>query len=256
MRKLVEAIGPYLVLITVMGFFLALLPLGIKPAILITSLTFIITFIILILVTKLRGRLYKYQILPSGDSLREFRTPLECDFEQICQLDIGAFPPKDIVPIETVRNCYRKNPKAFTVLCVGEKILGYYSVTPLDETILKRFVNGEINESDFKPEHILDENGAKCIKEILFCSMVATKESKYSQVGHQLLTHAITRFQDKRDYPLLQTIYATAATEDGRKILERLRFLKIANGKNRKDGNDLYKYCYETSEKTMECNKR
>lgn len=206
-------------------------------------LLLIAAIIIAIVVSKIAKRYYRYQILSAQDEIGGFRHPLECDFDQIYALDKSVFTQADLIPPETFRQWFRVNKKVFTVLSVGEKVIGYYSILPLRQATFNRFLKGKISEIDFTAKDILSEQEARNIRRIYFFSIVIDKE--YRHRGYQLLQHAVDELDARVTYPQVRKIYATAATPDGKRILEKRGFIKKANAAERIDRHDLYEYSYD-----------
>lgn len=186
----------------------------------------------------------KQQVLADAHEIGVFKTPLEQDFEQIYLLDQSAFSQEELIPKEIFLQWFRANKNTFTVLYVGERIVGYYSILPLKERTLEKFVNGEISEMGFTSEDILPEQEVQNARELYFFSMVVDK--KYEPRGFQLVQRLVDELKTKKAYPQVQTVYAAAATATGRKILQKLGFVQIGDAAEREDGHDLYEYSYDT----------
>lgn len=239
--KFIKPVELFLATAGVLALFVGLFAdLGIVTATLLLTAIIIIS----VIVSIVARRYYKYQILTAKDEIGVFRTPLEYDFDQIYLLDRSVFPDADLIPKETFIQWFRVNKKTFTVLHVGENLIGYYSVLPLKQSTFRKFLKGSISEIDFTSKDILSEQEAQSSKEIYFFSTVIDKGHR--ERGFQLLQHLLDELKTKTTYPRVQKIYAAAATSDGRRLLQKLGFLKIADAAERKDHHDLYEYSYST----------
>lgn len=206
-------------------------------------LLIVATAIIALVVSSIARRYYRYQIMSAKEDIGDFRHPIEYDFDEIYLLDKTVFRQAELIPKEIFMLWYRANKNTFTVLCLGERVIGYYSILPLQQNTLNSFLKGKISESEFTKEDIMNVQEAQNTKEVYFFSIVISKE--YRQRGYQLLQHTMDELKTKASYPKLEKIYATAATSDGRRILQRRGFMKIADADTRKDHHDLYEYSFD-----------
>jgi hypothetical protein len=174
------------------------------------------------------------------EEVGSFRPPREEEFKRIYELDKTVFKARDIIPFATFLHWFRANRHTFIVLSVEGKTAGYYSILPLRTGTLQKFLKGEIGENEFQGNDILSEQEAQGLKEILFFSMVCDKDHR--EYGRQLLQHAIGEVRERRIYPELERVYAAASTVNGQKVLQRIGFLKISEGHQRRDGHMLYEY--------------
>ena len=239
MKHVIKPIELFILLVSLLSAFITLFT-GLHV---ITGIIFILAIIIIIVfLWIISKRYYKYQILSTEDEIGVFRPPLEYDFDQIYLLDKSVFPPIDLIPKEIFLQWHRVNKNTFTVLCVGEKVIGYYSVLPIKQNALRKFLKGTISEIDLASKDILPEQEAQNSKEIYFFSIVVDKEYKHR--GFQLLQHVVDELKTKTIYPQAQKVYATAATTGGRILLQKSGFVKIADLVKRKDLHDLYEYTF------------
>ena len=237
--KLVKPIELFILLISLLSAFVTLFT-GLDK---ITGIILVIAIILMVIVIWVISiRYYKFQILSTEDEIGVFRSPLECDFDQIYQLDKSVFTQADLIPKDIFLQWFSVNKNTFNILCIDEKIIGYYSILPLKPNVLRKFLKGNICEIDFISKDILSEQEAQYSKEIYFFSTVVDRG--YRQRGFQLLKRLVDELKTKTTYPQAQKVYATAATSDGRRLLQKLGFVKIADSAGRKDRHDLYEYSY------------
>jgi len=144
---------------------------------------------------------------------------------------------------DVVRKWYEKNPLTLTCLTdAHNKFVGYFDILPLTQTFGKRFVSGHSREKDIRSQHILSPSEMRDAKYIYIAGVsvkdpMTTHGKKY---GAMLIYSLMVHLQTFYNLNSPKKIYATAATECGRNVLERLQFRIETDGENRRDKLDLY----------------
>lgn len=207
-----------------------------------TILAIIVVILIGIIASVIIYRHNRYQLILTGDEIGYFKSPVESDFDQIYMLDKLVFKPEDLIQKEVFIQWFQANNMTFTVFVVANEVIGYYSMLPLRQSTLRKFLNGTISEIDFTKSDILGQQEAKNSRSIYFFSIVIDK--RFSHRGFQLLQKAVDELRSRSTYPYLESIYATASTSDGIRILRKSGFFKSADASARKDKHDLYQYSF------------
>ncbi len=144
---------------------------------------------------------------------------------------------------DVVKKWYEKNPLTLTCLTdAHNKFVGYFDVLPLTPTFGKKFVSGVSREKDIRSQHILPPNEMREAK-FIYIAGVSAKDQMTTQgkkYGAMLIYSLMVHLQTFYDLNTPRKIYATAATDCGRNVLERLHFYIETDGENRRDKLDLY----------------
>ncbi|HRG42916.1 MAG TPA: hypothetical protein PKY97_00570 [Saprospiraceae bacterium] len=150
---------------------------------------------------------------------------------------------KNSVSYETCRKWYEQNPLTLTVLADSHnKFVGYFDIIPLVPSFGRDLVSGTVMEKDIKPIDILPPNKMRDA-EYIYIAGISVKD-QLSQLGkkHGAILIYSTFIYLERFYDLSKPkkLFAIAATECGKNILEKLNFYVESDESNRKDGLDLY----------------
>ena len=160
-----------------------------------------------------------------------------------------AFRGPDVVPDVIRHEWHRTNPNTFWVVKKsGREAVGYAILLPLRPATLKHIVEGDLLERNILDDNIIPPAERDSISSIYVASLVVLNER------NNCVPKAVAQFLMSCDAVLeklcpldrLQTIYATAASKGGRRLLERFEFMRIRDGEHRKDHHDLYQIDYPT----------
>jgi hypothetical protein len=151
---------------------------------------------------------------------------------------------KDFNPnIKILKSWYEKNP--FTLITLADrnsKIIGYYDILPLKDEFAKKFIKGDVTESNIISEVILTKDKMKDANYIYFAG-VAIKDytqNKNRIYSGQLLYTAFIYLKKFYNLDNDKVIFATATTKCGEVLLKRLGFTLESNKNDRLDKTDLY----------------
>jgi hypothetical protein len=160
-----------------------------------------------------------------------------------------AFRGSDLVP-DVIRNeWHRTNPYTYWVVKKnGREPVGYTILLPLRPNTLKHVEDGDLLERNILGDNIFTPAERDSISSIYIASLVVMNER------NNCVPKAVAQFMMSCEEVLeklchierLQTIYATAASRGGKRLLERFDFMKIRDGSQRKDHHDLYRIDYQT----------
>ena len=89
-----------------------------------------------------------------------------------------------------------------------------------------------------KAKDILDEDQMMQSKSIYFFSIVSKKKHTWLTIA--LIKHALKKLGTLKERGKLKLIYASAATEEGERLLKRFKFKKIHDSIDRADNHPLY----------------
>lgn len=162
----------------------------------------------------------------------------ETDISWIYELDKLAFPEEDIVEKSVFENWFKKNKLIFTGLYRQNVLLGYYSMLPLTQDTLNKFITGTLREKDIRSDDILDEKAMFKSSKMYFFSIVMNR--KFPRLTKELIFNAVETILDYKSKGKLEKIYATAASEEGEKLLIRFGFKRNNDGLERLDKHPLY----------------
>lgn len=167
------------------------------------------------------------------------------DLEAVYQLDKAVFKKCDVISLDTFVEWHQTNPRIFKVFIVDERLVGYYAVLPLRPSVLDEFVQGNIKESDFRGDSILEPNDAKELRRIYLFSIARDPGERGR--GYEIVADAAQYLGSGEDYPNIETLYATGATEDGVRLLMRRGFRRVMDAGDRADEHPLFEI-HTTSE--------
>jgi hypothetical protein len=150
---------------------------------------------------------------------------------------------KSSIPYDIVQKWYEKNPFALTILTdAHNKFVGYFDILPLEPGFGKDLVVGAVKEKDIRHHNILSPSEMKNADYIYFAG-VSVKD-QLTQLGRKhgaiLIYAAMVYLETFYDLSKPKRIYAIAASECGKNILEKLKFQIETDETNRKDKLDLY----------------
>ena len=168
-------------------------------------------------------------------SIREAR---KRDISSIVSLDKRVFSPQDVIAPAIFTSWIEKNARVLTCMFLGDRLVGYYAVLPLVPEAMHAFVAGRLREHDIKPRDICGPRRMwRDCETLYFFSIVVHK--RHPKLLLALLSHTtetLNRFQERG----LKKLYASAATDDGRALLQRLGFEQVQDAEDRADRHDLY----------------
>ncbi len=137
-----------------------------------------------------------------------------------------------------------KEPMMFRVCKINGRIKGYYWVIPLDYSVWKKVLTGEMNESEAM-KHIKSFNEPNLY--LYICSVIVDLEDKQ----HKKYTRALVRDFGRHFVPLkevsipdISAIGAFTISEGGRRLLERSNF--DYRGSFKADGKSVRAYAIDS----------
>jgi hypothetical protein len=163
------------------------------------------------------------------------------DLRKIVELDIQELGPKEYISEKVFRKWFEKNEQVFRVAECNGEVVGYHSILPLKKETLKKFIDGKVREKSFKKRDILSTGYFYRLSELYVFSVVIDHKMKFrcTKILFNDIVNRLTEIRDRGQK--LTTIYATAASRDGKKLLDKLDFTPISeDSKKRKDKHPLY----------------
>lgn len=150
---------------------------------------------------------------------------------------------KSSINYDVVRKWYEKNKFALTILTDSHnKFVGYFDILPLENDFGKDLINGTVKEKDIRHYDILPPDQMRNTEYIYFAG-VSVKD-QLTQTGRKhgaiLIYAALVYLETFYDLSQPKKIYAIAATDCGKNLLEKLGFNIETDETNRKDKMDLY----------------
>jgi len=150
---------------------------------------------------------------------------------------------KNYLEASIVKPWYEKNPFSIVTLTdVNHRFVGYFDVLPLHDQFADSFINGLVKERDIKSQNVFSNSEMRNAKTIYFAGIAVKNETTTTGKFHgaMLLYAALLYLEEHFDLTKNKKIIAIAATDCGRKILEKLGFKIEVYGTSRKDKCDLY----------------
>jgi len=153
-----------------------------------------------------------------------------------------SFSKANRIGLSEIQNWWEINPYALTILLnIQNNPIGYFDIYPIKDEFEKKFAQGIYSEKDLI-HGILPYKKNNLYRNLYIAGIAVLKPNTYEGRKHAaLLLRSIFMYLNLA-YGNQTSIKlsATAATEQGRQILEKLGF-KIENGGEfRKDGIDYY----------------
>ncbi len=149
-----------------------------------------------------------------------------------------------------IKTWYEKN--SYSLVTLADRygvIIGYYDMLPLVENFALDFIDGKVSEKDIRASHILCPQNMRDAQYIYFAGVaIKNQHTQQSKIfAGYLLYSAFLYLKKFYDLESDKVIFATAATDSGKRLLIHLDF-KLENSKlNRKDKLDLYAKTINTS---------
>jgi|GEM_PF-2584340 len=150
---------------------------------------------------------------------------------------------KNSINYDIVRKWYEKNPFILTVLTDSHnKFVGYFDILPLKSDFGRKLIIGTVKENDIRHYHILPP-GQMFNAEYIYFAGICVKD-QHTQIGRKhgaiLIYSTMVYLETFYNLEKPKKIYAIAATDCGKNLLEKLDFQIETDETNRKDKLDLY----------------
>lgn len=150
---------------------------------------------------------------------------------------------KNSINYDIVRKWYEKNPFAVTILTDSHnKFVGYFDILPLEPDFGKDLISGVVKEKDIRHYDILPPKQMRNAEYIYFAGI--SVKDQLTQTGKKhgaiLIYAAMVYLETFYDLSNPKKIYAIAASDCGKNILQKLNFQIETDETNRKDKLDLY----------------
>lgn len=110
----------------------------------------------------------------------------ESEIKTLCDIDKSLYSKENCVSIKTCKSWYKVNPFIYTVICDGDKIIGYINFCPITDKCYKLHSLGLIKDSQIKDTDILpfsDNASFHC----LFMSVAIKKDYQNSNALYYLM---------------------------------------------------------------------
>ncbi len=146
------------------------------------------------------------------------------------EITLQPYEDEDVVPFKTLLEWRKKNDEISMNVKEGNKILGWTTFLPLDETIILDLLYNRMREKDISPQAIKKWTEKQISVYIPIIEVISTKDiERDKEVGAFLLRKtirwaiALTHQYDIKNW------YAIGVTSEGQAILERLGFQPMTN---------------------------
>ena len=120
--------------------------------------------------------------------------------------------------------------------------VGYFDIIPLRASFISRFVAGTATEKHITVDDIIPEEKMQDAKHLYFAGISVNNPLTISGKRHAAILIWASLSYIKQFYLHGDTkrMHAVAATEDGRKLLQRIGFKLESPAASREDGHDMY----------------
>lgn len=170
--------------------------------------------------------------------------PQESDFEWVARLEEKYYSENnDNVSTDTLLKWFESNPFTFVIIKhrKDDKRVGYFDVLPLRPDVLQEFKKGEIDVADLKETSIFKASEKESVEDLYMDSIIIDLDDYSQPIALRYVLRHIPQFLEKIcNVEKVKNVYAIAATDDGKAILEGLGFNEIMSGEHRKDNDPLY----------------
>jgi hypothetical protein len=156
----------------------------------------------------------------------------------------------DIIPQHVMLDWYKANPHGFSIIKTSSGTrVGNLDILPLKTSTLERFLQGDLIERNITGDCLYSSAERDCIRKLYVESFVALDRDLRPRpnpgaVGATLRSfpNLVSRLCDSLQ---VESVYAMAASKEGKRMLTDLGFQAICGAKSRRDGHDMY--CAEYS---------
>ncbi len=146
------------------------------------------------------------------------------------EITLQPYEDEDVVPFKTLLEWRRKNDEISMNVKEGNKILGWTTFLPLDETTILDLLYNRMKEKNIPPHAIKKWTEKQISVYIPIIEVISTKDiERDKEVGAFLLRKTIqwaTALMRQYD---IKNWYAIGVTPEGQAILERLGFQLLTN---------------------------
>lgn len=146
---------------------------------------------------------------------------------QVNELARQVFPKVKPLPTDRYEQWLMVNPNILVCLHgPSGEIRGYFDLYPLREEFLACFLDGRLGERDIRREDVLPPEQARDAKQLYLAGLSVIEPHTYEggKAG-LILIWGLLRYLEDFYTPLVgKTIYATAVTPEGKKLLQRFQF--------------------------------
>ena len=153
------------------------------------------------------------------------------------------FYSEDAVPLARYKEWYDANPDGFFVIEMTspkKELIGHFTLLAIKNDRMEAYKAGKIRETDILACDLFTPALKSKVKQIYVESLIIKKEHRRHAIPSmiRILKTAISSFCDPQ---AVQSIYAVAATNDGAKTLNAMRFNTVDTDHKRLDGHEMYR---------------
>ncbi len=146
------------------------------------------------------------------------------------EITYQPYEDEDVVPFKTLLEWRKKNDEISMNVKEGNKILGWATFLPLDETVIVNLLQNMTREKDIPPQAIKKWTDKQLSVYIPIIEVVSSKNTERDkEVGAFLLRKTIKWAIALMRQCDIKNWYAIGVTSEGQTILERLGFQLITN---------------------------
>jgi hypothetical protein len=165
------------------------------------------------------------------------------DVAWIAGLQAETYSAGDAIPERLLKEWYDANPTGFSVIGrPGGERIGHIDILPLRPGVLSAFLEGKVVEKEIRGASLYTPEERGLIRDLYVESLIIRPEEGRSPgaAGARLLNGFPTLIERLCDPLNLRHIYAIAATIKGERLLRRLGFERIKEGRARADHYDVF----------------
>lgn len=148
----------------------------------------------------------------------------------------------DTIPPATLDEMGTRSPNSLLVLTYGGSVVGYTDVYAMEAKAVQRFLCGEISERDLTPEMIVAHPRPGTASDLYLAGIVVVDCQSYE--GRRQASMLIWALVEMLAKCFLDgepaRLFALGWSAEGRALLEKASFSRVASTRSRKDGHPLY----------------
>lgn len=166
------------------------------------------------------------------------------DIKWAAELAGRVYSGIDIIPETLMLEWYRQNSDGFSVVRskMGE-LVGNLDLLPLKPAALEDFIAGRLIEKEFVANHLYPPSQFEAIFQLYVESFVTIQSGSLRanpMAAAQLLSEFHSILERICNPAKLHSVYAIAASEAGKRLLNHLGFGKCGENAKRRDKHDLF----------------
>lgn len=171
------------------------------------------------------------------------------DIGKIAKQEASIYTSEDRIPEAVLKEWYDANPSGFTVVKTADgSLVVHLNILPLRPNTCQQFIAGSIVEREIRGDSLFGSKERASITRLHIESvMLDVPKPRSKEVALRALASALPDvFARVADHDKIERIYAIAASDEGKDLLQDLGFAIEGEARRRKDGHNLYSCTWQT----------